>query len=167
MKKFKTADLCDAHYKSDYENKNIVITKPIGLKNFGGISRFYGQIQTLKCFEDHSGVENMLSKDGTGKVLLIDGKGSLHCALVGDKLASLAIKNNWNGIIVNGAIRDSATIRELPIGLRALGTCPVTKVTDNVCEENGGIHFADTYFWSDQFIYCDEDGIIISKTKLL
>lgn len=161
--KFNTADLCDANL----DNDNITIANPIGLKDYGGQTQFYGQIHTLKCYEDHSWVEKALAKDGGGKVLVIDGGASLHCAIVGDRLASLAVKNNWNGIIINGAIRDSVMIAKLPIGLKALGTYPISNTTENEWQENVGVQFAGINFWPDQFIYSDEDGIITSKVALL
>ena len=160
---FKTADLCDANPNTE----SINIVDNIGFKDYGGNSRFYGNIQTLKCFEDHSWVEKMLSEDGTGKVLVVDGGGSLKCAILGDRLASLAIKNNWNGVVVYGAIRDSVTISKLPIGVKALGTYPISNTKDTVWQKNIGIEFAGTYFWSDQYIYCDEDGMITSRSKLI
>lgn len=159
--KFKTADLCD-------KNKGkVVIADVIGLKNYGKNKRFYGKMQTLQCYEDHGCVEKILETDGTGKVLVVHGEGSLHCALVGDRLASLAIKNNWNGVIVYGAIRDSVKIGTLPIGLLALATYPISKVSDNNWQENIHVHFAGITFSPGNYVYCDEDGVITSPVKLL
>lgn len=158
---FKTADLCDEHKES------VVIADVIGFKNYGKNKRFYGEMHTLQCYEDHSCVEKILGTDGTGKVLVVHGEGSLHCALVGDRLASLAIKNNWNGIIVYGAIRDSVKIGTLLIGLLALATYPISKVSDKKWQENIAIHFAGITFSPSNYVYCDEDGIITSPVKLL
>src|ERR1700733_14730967 len=116
---YKTADLCDIHADT------VVITEPIGFKDFGGRKRFSGQIHTLKCYEDHAWVEKILSTDGTGKVLVVDGGGSLRCAILGDRLAGIGVKNNWNGVVIYGCIRDSETIGTLPLGVKALRTYPV------------------------------------------
>lgn len=159
--KFKTADLCD-----DYTEK-IVIANPIGLKNYGQNKVFYGKIHTLRCYEDHSWVEKIVKTNGEGKVLVVDGGGSLNCALVGDRLTSLAIKNNWSGIIVYGAIRDSVKIGTLPMAVLALDTYPISKVSDNNWQENRDVHFAGITFSPNEYVYCDEDGIITSKEKLL
>lgn len=157
---YKTADLCDA-----FKDK-IVIADPIGLKDYGGRKRFSGKIHTLKCFEDHSWVERILNTDGTGKVLVVDGEGSLHCAIMGDRLAGMAVKNHWNGIIIYGCIRDSATIALLNLGVKALNTYPISKVTSKQWEENSTVHFAGVDFIPGQFVYCDEDGIITSAAEL-
>lgn len=158
---FKTADLCDEH------TVEVTIANPIGLESYGKKKQFYGKIHTLKCYEDHSDVEKILGSNGKGKVLVVHGGGSLQCALVGDRLAALAIKNNWNGILVYGAIRDSVTIGTLPIGLLALATYPISKITDHKWQENIEVHFAGIIFSPKHYIYCDEDGIITSPSALL
>ena len=121
---YKTTDLCDAFLNA------ITIADATGFKDYGGRKMFGGKIHTIQCFEDHAGVEKILGTDGTGKVLVVDGGASLRCALTGDRLAGMAVKNNWSGIIINGCIRDSATIAALSLGLKALNTYPISKVTD-------------------------------------
>lgn len=157
---YKTADVCDA-----YPDK-IIIADPIGLKDYGGKKIFSGKIHTLKCFEDHAWVERIVNTDGTGKVLIVDGGGSLHCAITGDRLAGMAVKNHWNGIIIYGCIRDSATMALLNLGVKALNTYPISRVTTNRWEENIPIHFAGVNFIPGQFVYCDEDGIVLSEVEL-
>jgi regulator of ribonuclease activity A len=158
--KIETTDLCDKF------NEEIDVALPIGLKDFGGIKKFHGQIVTVKCFETNPLVRQTLEKDGTNKVLVVDGGGSKRCALMGDNIAELAIKNNWNGIIIFGCIRDSAAIAKLPIGLKALDVIPLKSGKKNEGEVNVTINFANINFIPDQFIYCDEDGIIVSKNNL-
>ncbi len=94
------------------------------LRQFGGRSEFAGPITTVKCFEDNALLKSVLSEPGNGGVLVIDGDGSLHAALVGDVIAGLGVDNGWAGLIINGAVRDSATLRTLDIGVKALGTNP-------------------------------------------
>lgn len=156
----KTTDLCDNH------PDNVSISEPIGFKDFGGKKMFSGKIETVKCFEDNSFVRKTLEQNGEGKVLVVDGGGSKRCALLGDMLADLGVKNKWNGIIVYGCIRDSAAIAALPIGVKALATIPLKSNKRNEGQQNVTVHFAGIDFIPGEMVYCDEDGIIVSKVAL-
>ncbi len=157
---FTTADLYDAN-----EGK-VQVAEPLFL-SFGLKKRFYGQIYTIKCFEDNTPVGNTLRNDhGKGKVLVIDGGGSLKCALVGDLLAEAAIKNEWNGIIVFGCIRDAAMINTMDIGIKALQTNPTKSVKKYPGLRQEELHFANTFFRPNEYVYCDEDGILVSERPL-
>ena len=157
---FTTADLWDAH--------NILLTcvDPI-FNHFGNKAVFSGKITTLKLFEDNSLVRKQLESRGSGKVLVVDGGGSLRCALLGDQLATLAIQNNWNGIIVNGCIRDSEVINSMEIGIRALNTSPVKSMKRNIGEIDITVKFGGVTFISGDYIYVDTDGILVSKRNLV
>jgi len=157
---YKTTDLCDAH------PDKVIIADPIGLHDYGGRKIFSGIIHTVKCYEDHSWVEKALKTDGAGKVLVVDGGGSLRCAITGDRLAGIGVQNHWNGIIIYGCIRDSVTIARLNIGVKALDTYPMSCVTKTIWQENIPVRFAGVVFTPGQFVYCDEDGIIVSETAL-
>ena len=157
---FTTADFWDEH------GKLLSCADPI-FHSFGLKTTFYGEIVTLKLFEDNSLVRKQLETGGKGKVLVVDGGGSLRCALVGDQLAALAIQNSWEGIIVNGCIRDSYQINKMAMGIRALNTCPVKSVKRNIGEQNISVKFAGITFSPGQFIYADHDGILLSEKKLL
>ena len=156
----KTTDLCDAH------SDKVKVAQPIGFKDFGGAKYFSGKIQTVKCFEDNSFVRKALETNGDGKALVIDGGGSMRCALLGDMLADLAIKNKWNGIIVYGCIRDSEAISKLPLGVKALNAIPVKSNKRNEGLENVPVKFAGIDFVPNQFVYCDTDGIIVAVEAL-
>jgi len=156
----RTTDLCDTH------SHLVQVAAPIGFKDYGGVKLFSGMIQTVKCFEDNSFVRTALEQDGTGKVLVVDGGGSLRCALLGDMLGELAIKNKWNGIIVYGCIRDSAVIATQQIGVKALGTIPLKSNKRNEGQLNALVRFADVSFTPGHFLYADEDGIIVSAEAL-
>lgn len=156
----KTTDLCDAHP----EVVNVAL--PIGFKHFGGSLRFNGIIHTVKCFEDNSLVRKVLENVGEGKVLVVDGGGSTRCALLGDMLGELAVKNKWNGVIVYGCIRDSSAMQQLPLGVMALGTMPLKSQKRNEGQENLPLHFAGITFTPGEFVYCDEDGIITAPHSL-
>jgi regulator of ribonuclease activity A len=128
---------------------------------YGGRSQFAGPITTVKCFQDNALLKSVLSHPGNGGVLVIDGDGSLHAALVGDLIAGLGVENGWAGLIINGAVRDAATLRTLDIGIKALGTNPrkSTKTGDghrDVAVEFGGVVFAP-----GEVAYSDDDGIVV------
>ena len=156
---FSTADLYD-QYESD-----VKVALP-GFRDYGGRKRFYGPISTLKVYEDNSLVRAMLEEPGDNRVLVVDGGESMHCALVGDKLAQLAMDNNWMGIIVSGCIRDSQVIGGIDIGMKALGTNPRKSVKRNTGERDVPVSFSGVLFTPGEFIYADEDGILISARSL-
>lgn len=160
MTLLKTTDLCDAH------PEKVTIAEPIGFKDFGGNKIFNGQIETIKCFEDNSFVRKALEQNGEGKVLVVDGGGSMRCALLGDMLGELGVKNKWNGIIVYGCIRDSAAMATLTLGVKALNTIPLKSNKQNVGQQNIPVRFAGVSFIPGEFVYADEDGIIVSKESL-
>jgi regulator of ribonuclease activity A len=159
MNQKKTTDLCD-----NYPDK-VRIAEP-GFSDFGGLTGFYGKIQTIKCFEDNSFVRKALEQNGEGKVLVVDGGGSMRCALLGDMLGELAVKNKWKGIIIYGCIRDSAAMEHLELGVKALDTMPLKSNKRNEGQENIPVRFSGVDFIPGEFVYCDEDGIIVSKEEL-
>jgi regulator of ribonuclease activity A len=156
---FQTADLCDAH-----EGK-IRVVAPM-FRSFGGRRTFGGPIATLKIFEDNSLVRAALEKPGKERVLVIDGGGSLRCAMVGDQLALLGVTNRWAGIIVYGCIRDSRPIAQMDIGVFALATHPMKTVKRGVGEADVPVTFGGVSFVPGQHVYADEDGVIVSETAL-
>lgn len=155
----KTTDL------SDQFPGEVKIADPI-FKDFGGAKNFYGEIVTLKVFEDNSLVRKMLEQNGAGKVLVVDGGGSLRCALLGDMLGELAVKNKWNGILVFGCVRDSAALKLLPLGIKALNTHPLKSVKRNEGQEQIIVNFAGVTFVPGHFLVADEDGILVSEKRL-
>lgn len=157
--KFKTADLCD-----DFDEQ-VQVADPIFF-DYGGKISFCGKIHTLKIFEDNSLVRDALEQAGDGKVLIIDGGGSIRCALVGGNLGVLASKNGWMGIIVNGCIRDSEEIAAEPIGVKAIATNPRKSIKKGAGDENITVRFADVTFVPGQYVYADEDGIVVSEKAL-
>lgn len=157
---FTTADLYDAN-----EGK-VQVALPI-FNSYGVKTEFCGQIFTIKCHEDNSLVGDVLrNENGHGKVLVIDGGGSLRYALVGDLIAAAAVKNHWEGIIVYGCIRDSAAINEMNIGIRALQTNPSKTVKRNTGLRGEIINFANVNFCPNHWVYVDADGILISELEL-
>lgn len=156
---FATTDLCDAH-----EGK-VRVAAPI-FRSFGGKAAFHGPIATLKLFEDNGLVRQTLDTPGQGRVLVIDGGGSLRRALLGDQLAALAVKNGWAGLVIWGAIRDAAAIGTMDLGVFALATIPLKTVKKNLGETDVPVSFAGVDFCPGEWLYADADGVIVSSTAL-
>ncbi len=156
---FATADLYDEH------EENLQIATPM-FNSYGGKKKFSGPASTVKVFEDNSLVRAALEEPGEGRVLVVDGEGSLRCALVGDMLAELGKKNGWEGIIVFGCIRDSAVIAGIDLGVKALNTNPRKSVKKGIGERDVRVSFADVSINPGNYIYADEDGVVISEDKL-
>jgi len=130
-------------------------------RQFGGRSEFAGPITTVQCFEDNALLKSVLSQPGNGGVLVIDGGGSLHAALVGDVIAGLAVDNGWAGIIINGSVRDAATLRTLDIGVKALGTNPRKSSKDGAGQRDVTVEFGGVAFTPGHIVYSDDDGIVV------
>ena len=158
---FTTASLCDTHSEED----NFQIAEALFM-SYGANPVFSGQITTVKTFEDDVMVRTVLEEKVQNRVLVIDGGGSHRCALVDHNLATIAIDNGWQGIVVYGCIRDSAMIAGLPIGIRALHTHPLTSHKKDRGDRDLLVSFAGVNFKKDHFLYADMDGIIVSATTL-
>lgn len=156
---FLTADLCDRH-----EDK-LRVVEPM-FASYGGKPAFHGPIATLKLFEDNSLVRKAVESPGEGRVLVIDGGGSLRRALVGDQLAALATRNGWAGLVVYGCIRDSRAISEMDLGVLALDTHPMKTVKRNIGETDVTVTFGGVDFVPGHWLYADEDGVVVSATAL-
>lgn len=154
-----TADLCDGN-----EGAFRVVTPMF--RSFGGRHSFGGPIATLKVFEDNTLVRNTLETPGEGRVLVVDGGGSMRCALVGDQLAVLAVNNDWAGIIVYGCIRDSRAIAGMNVGVFAMGTHPQKSVKKGVGESNLTVSFGGVDFVPGEYVYADADGVLVSSNPL-
>ena len=156
---FSTADLHDEH-EGKVQVANVL------MQSFGRKTSFSGPISTVKCFEDNSLVRAALEEPGNGRVLVVDGGASIRCALVGDKLAELGIKNGWEGLVINGCIRDTAVISTLDIGIKALGANPRRSVKQGKGERDIPLVFGDATFKPGDYLYADEDGILVSPVEL-
>lgn len=157
---FKTADLCDEHSDS------LSVAAPM-FNDYGKNISFAGSITTVKCFEDNSLVRQQLETQGNGRVLVVDGGGSMRYAMVGDMLAKLGADNGWSGILVYGCIRDSGVIATIDIGVKAIATHPLKSVKKGAGEVDLSVHFADIDFIPGHYLYADEDGVIVSPAALI
>ena len=131
------------------------------LRQYGGRSEFAGPITTVRCFQDNALLKSVLSEPGGGGVLVIDGDGSLHTALVGDLIAELGRSNGWAGLIINGAVRDASTLRTLDIGIKALGTNPRKSAKTGEGERDVAVEFGGVVFVPGEIAYSDDDGIVV------
>ena len=130
-------------------------------RQFGGRTQFAGPITTVRCFEDNALLKSVLSQPGSDGVLVIDGGGSLHSALVGDLIAELARSNGWAGLIINGAVRDAAALRGLDIGIKALGTNPRKSTKTGEGERDVEVSLGGVTFVPGDTAHSDDDGIVI------
>ncbi|MGB9308640.1 MAG: ribonuclease E activity regulator RraA [Mycobacterium sp.] len=130
-------------------------------RQFGGRTEFAGPITTVRCFQDNALLKSVLSQPGAGGVLVVDGDGSLHTALVGDLIAELARSNGWAGVIVNGAVRDAAALRGIDIGIKALGTNPRKSTKTGAGERDVEITLGGVTFVPGEIAHSDDDGIVV------
>lgn len=156
---YATTDLCDAH------PDKLAIAAPI-FRSFGGARRFHGVIATLRCFEDNSLVRDILGEPGHGRVLVVDGAGSMKCALLGDQLGALAVKNGWRGVVVHGCARDTAALAAMDLGVLALAAHPLKSVKRGAGERDVVVAFAGVAFAPGAHVYVDDDGMVVSAGAL-
>ncbi|HVZ46467.1 MAG TPA: ribonuclease E activity regulator RraA [Ramlibacter sp.] len=162
--RFSTCDLCDAHEND--EPPVLAALAPV-FADFGGVSRFCGPVATIRCFEDNSRVREAVQTAGEGRVLVIDGGSSLRAALVGGNLAKAAADNGWAGIVVDGAVRDLAELRAVKVGIRALAAMPRRSRKHGEGERDAAVTIAGVSVRPGDWVYADEDGIVVATSKLL
>ncbi|MFA6314036.1 MAG: ribonuclease E activity regulator RraA [Sterolibacterium sp.] len=160
----RTADLLDAH-DDQLRLGQLRVVAPM-FKSYGKRHAFHGTISTLKIFEDNSLVRKAVEQPGNGHVLVIDGGGSMRCALVGDQLAQLAVNNGWAGLVVYGCVRDSRALADMEIGIFSLGTHPLKTIKRNTGEVDIPVCFGGVTFVPGQYLYADADGVIVSVSAL-
>jgi regulator of ribonuclease activity A len=157
---FKTADLCD-QFAGELD-----VCEPI-FRAYGGRIRFAGPAATIKCFEDNSRVRDLTAEPGDGRVLVIDAGGSMRRAVLGDMLAQKAVESGWEGVLVYGCIRDAAVIARMPLGVRAMATCPLKTGKRGEGQRDLPVRFAGVTIQPGDWVYADEDGVIVSRRKLI
>ena len=157
---FVTCDLCD-------ENPDDVRVLEPMLSQFGGRECFGGEIVTVKCFEDNSRVKETLGTPGAGKVLVVDGGGSLRCALLGDMIGEDAVKNGWEGVIVYGCVRDVDALGTLDLGVQALAAIPLKSNRRGEGQKDIAVTFGGVTFRSGEYVYADNNGVVVSAKRLL
>lgn len=168
---FATCDLCDA-FETDTTGGFRVL--PPVFQDYGSTPRFCGPVATLRCPEDNSRVREAVNSSGyvdtengrVGRVLVIDGAGSLRRALVGGNLAAAAAKNGWAGIVVDGAVRDLAELRLAQVGIRALALMPLRTAKRDEGQVDLPVQIQGVWVRPGDWLYADEDGIVVSAQAL-
>jgi regulator of ribonuclease activity A len=149
-----TADLYDTHGEA-------LASCDTQFHQYGGRTRFEGSIVTVRCHEDNALLKKVVSEPGQGKVVVVDGDGSVHCAMLGDKMAEIAFANGWEGLVINGAIRDAAALAPLDIGIKAVGTNPRKSHKHGAGERDVVVSFGGAVFTPGAHLVSDEDGVVV------
>lgn len=155
-----TPDLCDAH------PDEVRVVHGIQWQSYGGRRSFGGRLDTVKCYEDNSRIKERLASPGEGKVLVVDGGGSLRHALIGDMIAEKAVGTGWAGVIIYGACRDVDALAELDIGVIALGCVPIKSVRRGEGQLNVPVAFGNVSFNPGEYVYADANGVIVAGQAL-
>lgn len=169
---FATCDLWDAHKNAAPEVFRVL---PPVFRDFGARRVFCGPVVTVKCFEDNSLVKAAVESAGfeetpagrIGKVLVVDGAGSLRRALLGGNLGAAAARNGWAGVVIDGCVRDVAELAMLDVGIRALASMPMATDRKNQGLQNLDVQIQGVWVHPGDWLYADADGIVVSATRLL
>ena len=155
---FSTCDLCDAH-KSD--TSGVFRVLPPVFRDFGGLARFAGTVVTVKCFEDNSLVKAAVESAGEGRVLVVDGGGSLRRALLGGNLGAAAARNGWAGVVIDGCVRDVEELKACRVGIRALAAMPLPTERRNEGQRDVPVRLQGVWLRPGDKLYADSDGIVV------
>ena len=156
---YNTSALCDIY------SEQVDVVEPM-FSNFGGRASCAGQITTVKCFEDNGLIRETLEQDGIGRVLLIDGGGSLRRALVDAEVAALAEENEWEGVVVYGCVREVDELEEMNIGIQAIASIPAGSPTTGTGDTDVPVNFGGVTFLPEDYLYADNTGVILSQEPL-
>jgi len=149
-----TADMWDRHGKQ-------LQVSSLDFRVYGGLASFEGVAVTVCCYENNFLVRETIMEPGRGRVLVVDGRSSIRCALAGDQIAAAAAKQGWEGIVVNGAIRDVAGLAKIPIGVMALRSSPRSPSATGGGERDVPVVFGDVLFRPGDLVVGDNDGIAV------
>jgi len=158
MNPLSTCDLCDEHRNDPAERFRML---PPVFRDFGGRVRFHGSVATLQCLEDNTSVREAVQSAGYGRVLVVDGGGSLRRALLGGNLAAAAEKNGWAGVVIHGAVRDVEEMARCQIGIRALGLLPMATDKRHPGVVDVPIQIQGVWVQPGEWLVADEDGIVV------
>jgi regulator of ribonuclease activity A len=159
---FLTCDLCDVHKADD----SFRVLPPV-FRDFGARIKFCGPVATVKCFEDNSLVKAAVDSPGNGRVLVVDGGGSLRKALLGGNLGASAARNGWAGVVIDGAVRDVAELAQFALGIRALASVPMPPVKRNAGETDIAVQLQGAWVRPGDWLYADADGTVVAARALV
>ncbi|AKK68230.1 MULTISPECIES: ribonuclease E activity regulator RraA [Xanthomonas translucens group] len=154
-----TPDLCDAH-------PEVQVAEPL-FRSYGGHAAFCGAIVTVSCFEDNARVRELAATPGAGRVIVVDGQGSLRRSLLGDQIAENAVRNGWAGLLLHGCVRDVEALAALPLGVQALAACPRKTERRGLGEVDVPLRFAGVAFLPGHWLYADRNGVLVAAQALL
>ncbi len=157
---FTTPDLCD-----DFPN-DVQVSEPL-FYNYGGRLNFYGEIVTIKCHEDNSLVKEIAAEPGNGRVMVVDGGGSLRKALLGDMIAANAVENGWAGLIIYGCVRDIDVLATLDLGVQAIGAIPLKTEKRGIGDRDVEVSFGGVTYRPGDYVYADNNGVVVSSKALI
>jgi regulator of ribonuclease activity A len=135
-------------------------------RSYGGVTRFAGPIETVRSPEDNALLRRTAETPGSGRVLVVDGGGSLRVALLGDMIGASAVASGWSGVVIYGAVRDVAALGKLSLGVKALGSNPRRSAKDGLGEVGVPVSFGEAEFRPGMWLYSDEDGIVLAPRSL-
>lgn len=158
-----TCDLCDAHKGDDSGAFRVL---PPVFRDFGARLRFAGPVVTVKCFEDNTPVKRVVESPGEGRVLVVDGGGSLRRALLGGNLGAAAARNGWAGVVIDGCVRDVAELRACEVGIRALASMPLPTERKTEGLRDVAVQIQGVWVRPGDWLYADEDGIVVADRAL-
>lgn len=160
---FATCDLCDAH--KNEASSNFRVLPPV-FKDFGRSTKFCGEVVTIQCFEDNSLVKAAVDSAGNGRVLVVDGGGSLRRALLGGNLGAAAARNNWAGVVIDGCVRDVAELAQCNVGIRALAAMPLPTEKRGAGQLGVPIQIQGVWVEPGDWLYADEDGMVLMSAAM-
>jgi regulator of ribonuclease activity A len=143
------------------EHRDTAIVCETQFRQYGAVRAFSGPIATVRCLEDNVLFKQRVSEPGDGRVLVVDGGGSMRCALAGDNVIGAALENGWAGVVINGCVRDVEAVGELAIGVKALGSCPRPSGKSGAGEVDVPVVIGAATFTPGDTLYSDEDGILV------
>ncbi len=151
---FATADLYDEHGDD-------LASCDLQFRQFGAHRAFTGRVTTVRCFEDNALLKSVVEQPGDGRVLVVQGGGSLHRALMGDNIATIAADNGWAGVVIHGAVRDVAELAGIPLGIKALGSNPRKSTKTGAGDRDVPVTFGGTTFTPGDTLWSDDDGVVV------
>ncbi len=155
---FTTADLYDEHEEN-------LGSCDLQFRQFGARRSFTGPVSTVRCYEDNALLKSVVEQPGDGRVLVVDGGGSAHRALMGDNIATIAADNGWAGVVIHGVVRDAAVLSSIPLGIKALGTNPRKSTKTGSGDRDVPVTFGGTTFHPGDQLWSDDDGVVVLRGR--
>lgn len=152
-------DICDDFFDE------IQVLEPL-FRDYGGKHKFCGEVVTLKCFEDNSLVRDLVRSEGRGRIIVLDGGGSLRRAMLGDLLAAKAAENGWQGLLIYGCVRDVEILATIDLGVKAINCIPVKTDKRGEGQRDVPVSFAGVRIEPGQYLYADTNGVVVANRNL-